>query len=79
VAETESLRIEPSAGAAFDGPRWLVESRAGREYLDKHGLAPYMTNATHILWTTGGLFVPEEEYEKFYRRGKALNANAPQR
>ncbi|WAJ36842.1 D-serine ammonia-lyase [Pseudomonas sp. GOM7] len=79
VAETESLRIEPSAAAAFDGPRWLVESSAGREYLDKHGLAPYMPNATHILWTTGGLFVPEEEYETFHRRGKELNANAPQR
>ena len=25
--------------------------------------------ATHVFWTTGGSFVPAEEYEKFYRRG----------
>ncbi|OYU07304.1 MAG: D-serine ammonia-lyase [Pseudomonas sp. PGPPP1] len=69
---TESLRIEPSAAAAFDGPQWLVGSPLGENYLREKGLLGKMSNATHILWTTGGLFVPQDEYEKFYARGKKL-------
>jgi D-serine dehydratase len=31
-----------------------------------------MANATHIVWTTGGLFVPDEEYARFLARGRDL-------
>jgi D-serine dehydratase len=35
-----------------------------------------MRQATHIAWTTGGLFVPEEEYRRFHERGAALAASS---
>lgn len=71
---SEGLRIEPSAAAGFSGPRLLTESEAGRAYLARHGLEGAMAQATHLVWTTGGLFVPPEEYERFAARGAALGA-----
>jgi D-serine dehydratase len=35
-----------------------------------------MGNATHVLWTTGGVFVPQEEYRGFYLRGERIAQNA---
>jgi D-serine dehydratase len=69
--DTEGLRIEPSAAAGFDGPGWVCRSAAGRDYLARHGLDARMARATHIAWTTGGLFVPDEEYARFLARGSA--------
>ena len=71
LEETQRLRIEPSAAAGFRGPRWLLESEAGQKYLRRHGLPEAMAHATHVLWTTGGAFVPDEEYARFYARGRA--------
>ncbi|QXZ09191.1 D-serine ammonia-lyase [Comamonas sp. Y33R10-2] len=70
--DSEALKIEPSAAAGFSGPRELLQSAAGQDYLQRQNLLPYMSNATHIVWTTGGLFVPDEEYTKFLQRGAAL-------
>ena len=72
LERSEGLRIEPSAAAGFRGPDWVTGSDAGREYLEKHGLAGRMENATHVLWTTGGAFVPEDEYRQFHERGRAI-------
>lgn len=65
----EGLRIEPSAAAGFPGPRWLEHSDAGREYLASHGLGPRLAQATHLLWTTGGRLLPEDEFAGFLARG----------
>lgn len=73
LQQTEGLQIEPSAAAGFSGPRALLESAAGQDYLQRQNLLVHMANATHIVWTTGGLFVPAEEYAHFLARGKALN------
>lgn len=70
LEQSEGLRIEPSAAAGFRGPLWLVESDAGRGYQAAHGLSAHMGEATHVLWTTGGLFVPDEEHRKFHERGR---------
>jgi D-serine dehydratase len=75
LERTEGLRIEPSAAAGFRGPRWLLESAAGRRYLIAHGLSECMEEATHILWTTGGAFVPDAEYRQFQERGRTACAN----
>lgn len=72
LKNSEDLSIEPSAAAGFSGPRELLQSAAGQDYLQRQNLRPYMANATHIVWTTGGLFVPDEEYAKFLQRGAAL-------
>ena len=31
-----------------------------------------LPQATHLVWTTGGLLVPPEAYERFVERGRAL-------
>jgi D-serine dehydratase len=69
LERSEGLRIEPSAAAGFGGPRWLLESAPGRQYLRDHDLVQYLDQATHILWTTGGALVPEDEYRQFHERG----------
>jgi D-serine dehydratase len=73
------LRVEPSAAAGFRGPRWLTESEAGRQYLLAQGLSECVDNATHILWSTGGALVPNEEYLKFHERGRVACAARPSR
>lgn len=72
LQDREGLQIEPSAAAGFGGPRALLESAAGQDYLQRQKLLPHMANATHIVWTTGGLFVPDEEYARFLARGRDL-------
>jgi D-serine dehydratase len=76
AAQTADIRIEPSAAAGFSGPGMLTGTDAGRAYLAAHGLTAHMHNATHIAWTTGGLFVPDEEYARFLARGALASAAA---
>ncbi|KQM68685.1 D-serine ammonia-lyase [Xylophilus sp. Leaf220] len=78
AAATASIRIEPSAAAGLAGPAMLRASAAGQAYLARRGLADRMAQSTHIAWTTGGLFVPDEEYERLHARGAAA-AGAPGR
>lgn len=58
--ETENIKIEPSACAAFQGPIMLESTEEGEKYIKKYGLADKMKNATHIAWATGGSLVPEK-------------------
>ena len=55
MLELNKLFLEPSACAGFKGLEDI--ERAGSkwgEYLDSKGLRPYMGQATHIVWATGG-------------------------
>ena len=72
VLDATGERIEPSAAAGFAGPAMLTGSDAGRAWLAAQGLQQHLAQATHLVWTTGGLFVPPEEYERFVQRGRAL-------
>jgi D-serine dehydratase len=69
----QGMCIEPSAAAGFAGPGFILKSHSGKEYLEKNNLVASMDNANHVLWTTGGLFVPPEEYDKFRKRGEKLS------
>lgn len=71
--ETEGIEIEPSAAAGFSGPDWLTESAQGKTYLQQQQLVSVMHNATHLVWTTGGLFVPDSEMKTFQRRGAQIS------
>ncbi|MGO4331630.1 D-serine ammonia-lyase [Cupriavidus sp. 2TAF22] len=73
---SEGVRIEPSAAAGFSGPRMLCESEAGRAYLARHQLDAVMPQAMHLVWTTGGLFVPQAEYQAFLDKAAALARQA---
>jgi D-serine dehydratase len=56
VLQTEGLRIEPSAAAGFSGPAYLRDSLLA------------VPGANHMVWTTGGLLVPDAQFESFLRR-----------
>ncbi len=69
LLHSSELFAEPSACAAFQGPVGLATTEEGLAYIERHGLAPTMKNATHICWATGGALVPErvrEEYAATY-------------
>jgi len=58
---TEGLRLEPSAAAGFSGP---LEIAAGAPALACPG-------ANHVVWSTGGLLVPETQFLGFLQRALA--------
>ncbi|MGY2284476.1 D-serine ammonia-lyase [Pseudomonas gingeri] len=66
---SQSIRLEPSATAGFAGPQFLVNSDQGRAYTDRNGLSDQLSQATHVVWATGGAFVPEEQFKQFMERG----------
>jgi D-serine dehydratase len=47
---------EPSAAAGFSGPAYLRDSLLA------------VPGANHMVWTTGGLLVPDAQFESFLRR-----------
>lgn len=70
VHQSMGIRLEPSAAAAISGPRMLLSTAEGQRYLRTHGLDGDLAQATHLLWTTGGLFVPDDAFEGFLERGR---------
>lgn len=69
---TQSIRLEPSATAGFAGPEFIVKSMQGRAYQEAQGLKDKLAQATHVVWTTGGAFVPEDQFKQFLERGASL-------
>ncbi len=69
ASDTENLSLEPSALAGMPGPQKLCNSVEGQRYLCERGIAPFMSNATHIVWATGGNMVPESVMKKYYSTG----------
>ncbi|MFJ6324878.1 MULTISPECIES: D-serine ammonia-lyase [unclassified Rhizobium] len=65
ASQTEGIDVEPSAAAAFAGPLALTTSEEGRSFLQGRSLA----DATHIVWTTGGSLVPEQERQNYLMKG----------
>jgi D-serine dehydratase len=72
VLQAEGIELEPSAAAGVGGPAWLTGSHAGRDYLSRHALA--LAGATHIIWTTGGALVPQEEHCRFQDHARKISA-----
>ena len=64
------LQVEPSAAAAFCGLRWMQDANLAANL--STNLATTPAAMTHLFWTTGGLFVPPEEYAAFLRRGRLV-------
>ncbi|WP_262175656.1 D-serine ammonia-lyase [Saccharococcus sp. Marseille-Q5394] len=63
IADTEDIRLEPSALAGMTGPIQVI--RNGVPLAD----AP---SATHLVWATGGGMVPETEMDIYYGIGKGI-------
>lgn len=68
LAETEQIRLEPSALAGFWGPVLQQTDRDMRAYFER--VAPAAENASYICWATGGGMVPETEMRTYIRTGK---------
>jgi D-serine dehydratase len=56
LKDSEDIKVEPSAAAGLLGPV----------------LNPGEESDIHIVWATGGLFLPEKLFEQAYTKGKAL-------
>nr|WP_319395644.1 D-serine ammonia-lyase [uncultured Desulfobacter sp.] len=69
MADQESIFLEPSAVAGLSGPAGLLNSPEGKRYLHRKGLAEKMSDATHIVWATGGGMVPEPVMQEYYNKG----------
>ncbi len=78
LSRTEGIAIEPSAAAGFSGPILLFSTDEGSAYLQGQRIDNRMKDAVHLLWTTGGLFVPKEEFEADRLRGERIYTEATQ-
>lgn len=70
AATTGDFKLEPSAAAGFSGPAMLGATAAGTAYLEHSGTAASLTQATHVVWTTGGRLVPPDEHAAWVERGR---------
>lgn len=65
--KTEGIEIEPSACAAFTGPKNLLRYAESAAYCRANGLTEeVLKNAAHVVWATGGNLVPAD-LRKIYR------------
>lgn len=69
---TEGLLLEPSAIAAARGPLLVASTEVGRSYLEHHGIQTHFSDASHVIWSTGGALVPAEEHERYQAMGAEL-------
>lgn len=61
LADTESIRLEPSALAGMTGSIHAINASF------KNASSK---NATHLVWATGGSMVPKEEMDLYYGQGR---------
>ncbi|MDW0116658.1 D-serine ammonia-lyase [Sporosarcina thermotolerans] len=62
IADTEDIRLEPSALAGMTGPIQTIRHQV--TFADS-------PTATHLVWATGGGMVPETEMNMYYGIGRA--------
>ena len=63
LADTENIRLEPSALAGLPGMGLVC---AG-DWAERQGID--LRNAVHIAWATGGSMVPEDIWQEYYSLG----------
>lgn len=65
LSDHEAIRLEPSALAGMKGP---VVTQRDHGYLSQHGFSrEQLSQATHLVWATGGGMVPDDEMLKYLR------------
>ncbi|OCX60992.1 D-serine ammonia-lyase [Thioclava sp. SK-1] len=73
AAQQAGLRLEPSAAAGFGGPMLMADAPAGQAFMRDYLAGVDPGRVVHVVWATGGAFVPEDQYQKFVERGDALS------
>src|SRR5699024_10233978 len=66
LKDSEGIFVEPSATPGLIGPMKILQS----SYLEENNIHP--NNVTHIVWSTGGAFIPESERKQLYKKGKSF-------
>lgn len=66
VRDTEELALEPSAVAGIPGFVRLFSASSAQQQM----LQLEASQATHIVWATGGSMVPESERQDYYAQGQ---------
>lgn len=64
----ENIQLEPSALAGLIGPIVVLNNTEYRNRLHLDELR--MSNATHLIWATGGGMVPKEEMKQYLKSAK---------
>ena len=67
---SQGLKLEPSAAAGFSGAVALAGA-AGERFLEQIGSNVRREAVIHVAWTTGGVFIPDQEFALFLARGQA--------
>ncbi|AEE91108.1 D-serine ammonia-lyase [Tepidanaerobacter acetatoxydans Re1] len=71
VYDLEGIQLEPSALAGLDGPRRILTTYEGQNYLKREGLDHIPAeHFTHLVWATGGKMVPKDIFKEYYKLGK---------
>ena len=70
LADTEGIRMEPSALAGMAGMGRILSSSAAPDYSQ-------IDAATHIVWGTGGNMVPEAEMNQYYKKSDGTDKWLP--
>ena len=71
MERSEGMRLEPSALAGVPGIARVQADQQG--YLARAGLDQQaMSNATHLVWATGGNMVPADEMDAYLAKGREL-------
>ena len=71
LADTEGLKLEPSALAGMYGPVLMAADPIFVDYPASAGIGrEAMAQAVHLVWATGGSMVPPEEMRAYYETGK---------
>ena len=58
LEELEGIFLEPSACAGFKGLASIEAASDWASYLRENNLEDYMSQATHVVWATGGGLMP---------------------
>lgn len=74
MGAAQGLKFEPSATAGFAGPLHLMSSAAGASLRARHMPRVAPEDITHIVWATGGRFVPESAHAAFLAAAARLPA-----
>lgn len=67
MIDTENIYLEPSALAGATGITHLTDSGFFQNFTQEQREGSY-----HVLWSTGGSFVPEDIMKDYYAKGKSL-------
>ena len=71
IADTEDLKLEPSALAGMYGPVLMMTDPVLSGYPASAGIeSQVLAQASHLVWATGGSMVPPEEMRHYYEAGK---------